>query len=168
MPITPLHFGALAPLNYWWPGRVSNASFILANILMDLEAILHWIAKMPLPAHTWMTHSFAGACGVATITVLLGTSTRDQIAPRNAWVWGAFLGAFSHVFLDMLVHPEMLPLYPKDGNPFYMGWMEPISWIAAPFLVWLVAQYVSYSLGWVRRRYQASPSDCSEQGNPKP
>lgn len=168
MPITPLHFGLLAPLNHWYPNRVSNGAFILANILMDLEAILHWLAKMPLPEHGWMTHSFGGACGVATITVLLGTSTRDQIAPRNAWVIGAFLGAFSHVILDMLVHPEMLPLYPIEGNPFYMGWMEPLSWIAAPFLVWLIAQYVSYTLVKVRKRFPASPADCSEPGNPKP
>ena len=167
MPITPLHFGVLAPLNQFLPGRVSNFSFILANILMDLEAILHWLAKMPLPEHGWMPHSFVGACGVAVVTVLLGTRTREPIAPNHVWIAGAFLGAFTHVVLDMLVHPEMLPLYPKDGNPFYMGWMEPISWIAAPFLVWLICQYVSYSLGWVRKRFQASPDDCSEPGNPR-
>jgi hypothetical protein len=32
MPITPLHFGVLAPVNYLFPGKVSVVSFTLINL----------------------------------------------------------------------------------------------------------------------------------------
>lgn len=150
MPITPFHFGLLAPLNHWLPGRVNNLSFITANILMDLEAILYWASSQPLPEHGYMPHSFYGATVVATFACLLGIRSSGSPTIAGSWIIGALLGAMSHVLLDMLVHPEMIPLYPKDGNPFYMGWMEPISWVTLPLLVWLTAQYASGILDWMK------------------
>jgi hypothetical protein len=60
MPITPLHFGILAPLNHWMPHRFNNLAFIGANLAMDMEAIMYWFAKLPLPEHSWLPHSFFG------------------------------------------------------------------------------------------------------------
>ena len=49
----------------------------------------------------------------------------------------------------MLVHSEMLPFYPIEGNPFYMGWMEPLSMALLPLTVWLIVQYASGIRDWV-------------------
>lgn len=43
MPITPLHFGLLAPINHFAPGKVSNVSFILATLLIDSNAIMYYV-----------------------------------------------------------------------------------------------------------------------------
>jgi hypothetical protein len=42
MPLTPLHFGVLAPVNHFLPGKVSLVSFTLINLWMDGNAILYY------------------------------------------------------------------------------------------------------------------------------
>ncbi|MCA0440858.1 MAG: hypothetical protein LCH71_10260 [Proteobacteria bacterium] len=151
--------GILAPLNHWMPHRFNNLAFIGANLAMDMEAIMYWFAKLPLPEHSWLPHSFLGATIIGLFMALLGISTREPHSPKPAWVLGSFLGVYSHVLLDMLVHAKLMPLYPQETNPFFMGWMGPVSWVTAPLCVWLIAQYVSYALVWVRRRWQAFADD---------
>lgn len=161
MPITPLHFGILAPINHFAKGRVSNVSFILSNLWMDFTAILYWTFSLPLPEHTPDTHSFLGALGTGMVISLLGISSRKPFIPELRWVYGAFLGAFSHILLDMLVHAEMVPMYPITGNPFYMGWMEPLSIALLPLTIWFTVQCVSGSVGWIRQYLPARRTDSS-------
>lgn len=145
MPITPLHFGVLAPINHWFPKKVSNVSFILVNLWLDGNAILYYGFNLPYEQdlHDTMTHSLVAAWIMAGVLAVLGYKSRK-------WLLGAFLGATSHVLLDMVVHSEMLPFYPVEGNPFYLGWMEPLSLALVPLTIWLIVQYVSGILGWVR------------------
>ena len=77
------------------------------------------------------------------------------------WILGAYLGAITHVLLDMMVHPELEPLFPWTGNPFYFGLMEPLSLTMMPFLVWLTAQYVPGIRGWVERSRGAASTRFS-------
>ena len=144
MPITPLHFGLLAPINHFAPGRVSNVSFILVNLWMDASAIEYTLFGTGEITHTG--HSFLGAMIVATIIGMCGVRS-------SKWVFGAYLGGITHILLDMLVHPEMNPFEPVfNGNPAYMGWMEPLSLVLLPILIWLIAQYVSYSRDWLQKK----------------
>ena len=149
MPITPLHFGVLAPINHWLPGKVSNLAFILVNLSLDAVAIQYWAFGLALPEHAPGTHSFIGAWENALIMCILGIRLKKTFWPTYQWILGCFLGATSHVLLDMLVHPEMLPFYPIEGNPFYMGWMEPLSMALLPLTIWLIVQYVSGIRDWV-------------------
>ncbi len=156
MPITPLHFGLLTPINHFAPNRVSNFSFILANLWMDLTFIQYWFFNLPLPEHTPDSHSFYGAAVSGVVISVLGMRLHRPwpLLPTTAWVYGAFAGSFTHILLDTLVHPEMKPFYPAaDNNPFYMGWMEPLSWIMLPLLVWLTAQYVSGILARIAKAW---------------
>lgn len=152
MPITPLHFGILAPINHWLPRRVSNVSFILVNLAIDATAIQYWAFNLPLPEHTAETHSFLGAWFTAFIMCILGIRLQKVLWPSRQWIIGCFAGATTHVLLDMLVHSEMLPFYPITGNPFYLGWMEPLSMALLPLTIWLIAQHVSFILVWVRTK----------------
>lgn len=155
MPITPLHFGLLAPVNHFRPTRVAVIPFILVNVWIDSLAILAWLQNLPLPSHDEANHTYLGALVLGTIVAALGVRSWR-------WVLGAYLGGFSHIFLDSLVHPEMSPLHPVLGNPFYMGWLEPLSWALLPLTAWFIVQSVSCTLDWVRKRQEVVQARTQE------
>lgn len=144
MPLTPLHFGVLAPANHLLPGKVSMVSFTLINLWMDGNAILHYGFGLDRPElHGPTTHSLLAALILASILAVIGFRSRK-------WVVGAYLGGVSHVLLDMLVHPEMQPLYPIHRNPFYAGLMEPLSLVLLPFLTWFLIQFSRNAVKGIR------------------
>ena len=57
MPITPLHFGVLAPVNHFFPGIVSLISFGLVNAWIDASYIEAALTGQPFPPHDGV-HSF--------------------------------------------------------------------------------------------------------------
>lgn len=142
MPITLLHFGIMAPIKKLKPNKVSSISFVLANIWIDGPALyyamysLFGIAHLAdVPSHMDALHTFLGATYMGAIIALLGIWSLK-------WILGAFIGAWSHILLDMLVHADMKPFSFIDGNPFYMGWMEPLSLVLLPLTIWWVVQIV--------------------------
>lgn len=143
MPITPLHFGVLAPINALAPKRVSNASFIIANVLLDAKSIVFVLTGYGEISHD--NHTLLNALLVALVISLFKFWSLR-------WWLGAFIGGVIHIFLDALVHTAMAPLGPWiQGNPFYMGWMEPLSIALLPLCVWLTVQYVSGIRDWFRK-----------------
>jgi membrane-bound metal-dependent hydrolase YbcI (DUF457 family) len=144
MPITPLHFGLMAPVNKYLPGRISWISFVLVNLWIDIEAILAVVYSEPLPGHDHWNHTFVGATLIAVFIGMLGVRSWS-------WVLGAFTGAWSHILLDSLVHTDMNPFKPViEGNPLYLGIMEPLSWFLTPLTIWFIAQIVSGTLAKVQ------------------
>lgn len=152
MPITPLHLGILAPLNHFFPKKVNNVSFILVNLWLDASAIEYYVLGLDMGEfHGPNTHSFIAAFALGSIVAIIGfmtcvindvlNRTSNNEAKAYAWMWGAFLGAASHILLDAMVHSEMLPIHPLPGNPFYWGGMEPVSILLVPLTIWLTSQY---------------------------
>lgn len=151
MPITPLHFGLMAPASSFWPGRVNWIPFVLTNLWIDAPSIMAAFSGEPLPGHEDWGHTFVGATLVAVLVGMVWVRSWP-------WVLGAFLGAWSHIVLDMLVHSDMSPLRPMhQGNPFYLGIMGPLSWVLTPLTVWFIAQVVSSSLAKARRALRRAP-----------
>lgn len=153
MPITPLHLGILAPINHWFPGRVSNTSFILVTLLIDLQAILYFGFGLGSGEnlHAPYSHSLLVTLGIAAWVALCGLC-------KPAWAAGAYLAGFSHILLDMLVHHDMQPLAPLvNGNPFYLEAMVSVSAALVPLLIWLIQQCVSDSLDWLVARWGELP-----------
>ena len=148
MPLTLLHLGVLAPINHFAPGKVSNVSFIVVNLWIDLNAILYVLWDIGGITHG-TEHSLIGVTFSATTVAMLGVRSIK-------WVLGAYLGGISHALLDALVHAELPLIYPYEGNPLYMGWMQPLSLVLLPFMIWLIAQYVSYSRGWIETRREVA------------
>ena len=144
MPLTPLHFGLLAPINHLAKGKVSNVSFILVNLWIDAQSILFALTGEGAIEHG-VNHSFFGATVLSLLVAMIGFRS-------DKWVYGAYLGGFTHILLDMLVHPEMQPFEPlMEGNPFYMGWMQPLSLVLLPLTIWFIVQSVSSIRGWIQR-----------------
>ena len=150
MPISPLHCGFLAPVNYFFANRVSNISFILVTLLIDYASITNVVTGANAPAHEW-TNTFAGAGMLGVFIAVFGVRSW-------AWVLGAFYSVFTHVFLDSLVHSGMRPFYPIESNPLFMGWIDPLSLILIPFTIWFVQQNVSGYYSLIQRYLADRPS----------
>ena len=162
MPITPLHLGILAPLNHWLPGKVNNLSFWLVTLWLDASAIAYYAFGLEVGEfHGPETHSFIAAMAMASVIGVLGFMfyvIREFMRPglinqdrAMSWFASAYLGGFSHILLDAMVHSEMLPFHPLPGNPFYWGGMEPVSLLLVPLAIWLISQYVIGMVALARR-----------------
>lgn len=135
MPITPFHFGPGLLLKAYLPARLSWTLFALANILIDLEPIT-WFLFSGEPAHRQL-HSYPGATLVIAACLWPGWSLAErwlrwwnrQLSPAQArWLgcgtritfpaalFGAALGAYSHILLDSFMHADMQPLWPWSAE----------------------------------------------------
>lgn len=153
MPITPLHLGLLAPINHFFPGKVSNLSFILVNLWLDAYAIALFGFGWDLgELHGPDTHSLTAALAIAglvfvpvfmyrVIKHLMGYAHQEKLA--MAWLSGCYLGAITHILLDAMVHSEMLPFHPLQGNPLYCNAMVPLSAVLVVLTAWFILQLVS-------------------------
>lgn len=131
MPFTPFHFGP-GLLIKSFAQKFNLTIFIFSQIIIDLEPLYFIITNNP-PVHRFL-HTFAGSHIVVLISVaagkpiceaglyMLGKITRFKRELRISWaaaLVSALAGAYSHVFLDSLMHRDMHPFAPLfDNNPF--------------------------------------------------
>jgi len=93
-------------------------------------------------------HSFVGVLIVGTLVAMPGVRSAK-------WVIGAYFAALTHLLLDGLVHPEMQPFDWIEGNPLYMNWMQPLSLVLLPFMIWFIFQFVRTTTRWLRARWES-------------
>lgn len=130
MPLTPFHFGpglllkAIFEKSFWF------SSFVLANVLIDLE-VLHNLAYGRLPLHGILHTYLAGTViglfsGVMMAVIGLGLAQvvslrifRLHQLLRQSWkrtlllsMIGGLAGGISHILLDSLMHRDMQPFWP--------------------------------------------------------
>jgi hypothetical protein len=149
MPITPLHFGLGAALKASLAGAFSFTVFALVNTLVDVEPVVRVIiAADRLHAHV---HTYFGASVIAIPCAIFGRPlcewllrawnrrlepklkrplSIDPVISRGAAWSGALLGAWSHVALDSIMHPDMAPLWPFAAGNALLGLIsiEALSW----------------------------------------
>jgi len=126
MPFTPFHLGPGAVFKAIGMERFSFMVFGGAQVLMDIEpGVRMLLGSYPLHGPT---HSLAGAFVIGVLATLVGKPISELVLRwlhlRNAVVtWtasatGAFVGVFSHVVLDSMVHADMSPWAPlAQSNP---------------------------------------------------
>lgn len=116
MPLTPFHLAVGLPVRK----RISLKAFILVNVLIDLEpaAVMFFgMDKLGYALHQWV-HTLGGVTLMALVAFLSGVACRGK---WRTWLSGAFLGAYSHLFLDALVHRDVAPFDPfRSGNPLFL------------------------------------------------
>ena len=147
MPFTPFHMGPAAALKAAAPRHVSFTVFGFTQVLIDLEP-LYYILRHEAILHRFF-HTCVGATlvGLAGVVIgrpvcqwLLGIWLRVWLPlwraragqaqpeaarvaariPLGAAVAGAFLGAYSHVVLDSIMHADIRPLAPfSQANPLF-------------------------------------------------
>lgn len=116
MPLTPFHLAVGLPLRK----RISLKAFILVNVLIDLEpaAVMFFgMDKMGYALHQGV-HTLGGATLMAFVAFLCGMACKGKWRP---WLSGTVVGAYSHPFLDALVHSDVAPFSPFfSGNPLFL------------------------------------------------
>jgi hypothetical protein len=129
MPVTPFHFGAGLLLHAMAPRRISFMAFCAANVAIDVESLVNLVRGHD-PVHAFF-HSAIGAtlAGAGTAGLMLaavGIGRRWRLPDLFQWlrleppaiVAGSMLGAWTHVLLDGVMHPDLRPLAPfSEANP---------------------------------------------------
>jgi hypothetical protein len=170
MPFTPFHFGLGAAVKAIVPRGFSFSVFCFAQVVADTEVLVH-MARGDNRLHTFF-HTIAGAVVVGLIALAAGKplcqmilswwaaqpdvplkkyyNASPEIRPVPA-ITGAFLGSFTHVFLDGIMHIDVRPLWPFiDSNPFFAlispGALDLICLILAVLGAWICARIPNVKL----------------------
>ena len=127
MPFTPLHLGPGLLLKAALGRRFSFMVFGGTQVLMDIEPALGMLRVWPV-LHGY-THTVLGALLIGTVAGIIGRPIRELALRRlhiahPPFTWassfaGAYVGTFSHVALDAIMHADMAPFWPLlAGNPW--------------------------------------------------
>ena len=136
MPFTPYHMGPGLAMKAVGGRHFSLTLFGFSQVAMDIETLVHIIRNDEV-LHGF-THTYVGATLVAFGSLIVGRPvcqfflnewTSDSSSKFLNWLrgpklisWpaaisGAFIGTYSHVFLDSVMHADMRPLTPlSEGN----------------------------------------------------
>jgi hypothetical protein len=131
MPVTPFHLGPAVALKSVASGHFSFTIFAFTQILIDLE-VLFYFTQNAGHLHRHL-HTYLGAAIVAGVGVVSGRPIcqwllkkwNSHLSPKQkqwlyvepqislkASIWGAVLGAYSHILLDSVMHGDMQPFLP--------------------------------------------------------
>jgi len=133
MPLTPFHLGPALVLGYFLRRRVHWPTFILANVIPDVEGLLVIMGLLrayPLHGylHTLLASVAAGPLlGYALFLadpLLRGVFralhlTEGEMGLRS-YALGGVLGWAAHVLLDAPLYTDIRPLYPLEANPLLL------------------------------------------------
>jgi hypothetical protein len=140
MPITPLHFGPGVAIKAIIPRYFSFSIFCFAQLVTDLEVVVS-ISLSIRPVHRFF-HTYLGATIVAALSIIAGRPLcilakrfwNARLAPNlrqhlsvpepisfGAAVSAAFIGTYSHVLLDSMMHSDMKPLAPFSQANSMLG-----------------------------------------------
>lgn len=127
MPFTPFHFGPALLIGYPLRQRLDLATFLIANVIVDVRAMLVFFGVLSGPLHGPL-HTYLGAFVLALVlagSVLLVARRypllAQQVSSRPESVTAVSLasvsGTWLAVTLDAVLYPDMQPFYPLVGNP---------------------------------------------------
>jgi len=143
MPFTPFHMGPGVAIKAVSGRHFSLMVFGFSQVAMDVEPLVR-IIRGDAVLHGF-THTYLGSTLIALFSLVIGRPlcqfflnywTPDASTPFMSWLrgpklisWpatiaGAFVGTYSHVFLDSIMHSDMQPFAPlTDTN----GWLHVLS-----------------------------------------
>jgi hypothetical protein len=131
MPFTPFHMGPALALKAVSGPYFSVLVFGIAQVAMDIEPLIGMVRDADV-LHGWR-HSYVGASVIGLLVMFLAPPLcrlilarwNTELAAHGAgwlgspghigWVpaaTGAFVGTYSHVALDSIMHSDMTPLSP--------------------------------------------------------
>jgi hypothetical protein len=137
MPFTPFHFGPGLAAKAVGREYFSLSAFVVTQVCIDLEPLWH-ILRNEQPLHRFW-HTGVGATVAACLCAVLvrtvshywsqaprsddHSTGKPRLAAPASWTAvsiGAVFGAYSHVLLDSVFHPDVAPLQPwSPDNPLF-------------------------------------------------
>lgn len=129
MPFTPFHLGPGALFKAVGGRHFSFMVFGGAQVLMDIEPLIGLIQNKPI-LHGY-THTLGGALVIGLAAALTGRPISAFVLrllsiPHSPLTWhaafaGAFIGTYSHVALDAIMHADMSPWWPLASGNALLG-----------------------------------------------
>jgi len=133
MPFTPIHMGPGILIKSILQGSFSLMVFGWTQIVMDIQPLIVLISG---EGHLHgFTHTYVGAILIAIFAALTGKYLSElglkilKVSQNNnpifiAW-WvvflSAFIGSFSHVLLDSIMHWDVEPFFPFTLDNQFLG-----------------------------------------------
>lgn len=128
MPFTPFHFGPAFLVKSASPKKFSFMVFFLTQIIIDLESLRNMMMGYE-KVHTFF-HTYLGSLVVVILVTLIyefhyyvqkaGFKISVTRLGLNTILISALIGAWSHVFLDSIMHFDIEPFWPFSIlNPLY-------------------------------------------------
>lgn len=156
MPFTPFHLGPGLVFKAIGGRHVSFMVFGGAQVMMDIEPLVGIVRNWPV-LHGY-THTLLGALVIGAAAGIIGRPISAWVLqrlkiPHAPFTWfasfaGAFLGTFSHVLLDAVMHSDMAPWWPlATGNPL-LGLVD----IDHLHIACVVCAFVGAPIAWLRLR----------------
>jgi len=133
MPFTPIHMGPGILIKSILQGSFSLMAFGWTQIVMDIQSLIVLISG---EGHLHgFTHTYVGAILIAIFSGLTGKylsefglkilkiSKNDNPISIVWWVvfLSAFIGSFSHVLLDSIMHSDVEPFFPFTLDNQFLG-----------------------------------------------
>ncbi len=133
MPFTPYHMGPGLLIKAAFQGSFSLIVFGWAQILMDIqplivlltgEGYLHgfshtFVGCALISVVAAVSGKYLGELGLRLLTNSLAWPTAD-ISWRVSFI-SAFVGGFSHVLLDSIMHEDVQPFFPFIQDNVFLG-----------------------------------------------
>lgn len=163
MPFTPFHMGPGVLLKGLLQGSFSLMVFGWAQIVMDLQPLFVLITGEG-QLHGF-SHTYVGATLLAVFAALTGKYLSQiglwllRITPSMhvdiAW-WvvfsSAFIGTYSHVLLDSVMHSDMRPLSPFSTSNHVLGAIPVPALHQVCVYAGIVGGVVYYVVLWLRQQ----------------
>jgi len=132
MPFTPFHMGPGIAIKVLLQGSFSLMVFGWAQIVMDIQPL---IVLLSGEGHLHgFSHTYIGGTLIAVFSALSGKYlselglfilgvNREQQVKISWWVafLSAFIGTFSHVLLDSIMHADVEPFSPFTSHNSFLG-----------------------------------------------
>lgn len=140
MPLTPFHMGPALIIKTVAPKYFCLTAFAATQFFIDLESLFN-LMNNRAPVHAFF-HTYLGATLVSIIVFILslwllnpaikfynkvhgrGVASRIYLGGNVTWysmLIGSFIGGYSHVFLDSIMHSDMSPLSPLSTVNVLLG-----------------------------------------------
>ena len=133
MPFTPFHMGPGILIKALLQGSFSLMVFGWAQIVMDLQPLFVLLTGEG-NLHGF-SHTYVGATLLAVFSALsgkylselglkiIGISKQNNSIQIKWWVSfsSAFIGTYTHVALDSIMHSDVEPFYPLSGANDFLG-----------------------------------------------
>jgi hypothetical protein len=132
MPFTPYHMGPGILIKALLQGSFSLLVFGWTQVLIDLQPLIVMITRRGT-VHGF-SHTYLGATLIALVAavtgkylVRVGLLLLDREEVRKIHIgWSvalvsAFIGSYSHVFLDSIMHRDMAPMSPLSNSNRLLG-----------------------------------------------
>ena len=166
MPFTPFHMGPGIFIKAILQGSFSLMVFGWAQIVMDIQPLIVLITG---DGHLHgFSHTYIGATLLAVFSALsgkylseiglriFGISKHDNPIIISWWVsfLSAFIGTYSHVVLDSIMHSDVEPYYPLSQVNGLLGIMTIPQLHQLCLYSALLGAIIYYSVHYVCRKYK--------------